>query len=239
MRIFLTFLAVTLFVTGCSTIIDKPTQNVRIETPGTEGAICYLEREDYRTRVWAPKTIRINKAQDPLNVRCLAPGNREKKVVIEPTFPTSTYMNLTNLMGGALIDYQTGAMFELPEVIEVDFTGMPAKPMPLPAYQQLLEEYPAIADLEEFRPGRSALQRDRHDPGIPMEKINRDFGPAAGQTDSDADTPGNQYKVLGGEKGISSTEDLTRHMNPQVFDSGSSGQNAPPAGTGPMPLAPF
>jgi len=160
-RIFPILLA-TLALSACATAIDRSTQEVTIETPGTTGALCFLERPGFRARVWAPKTLRINKSGDPLVVTCHAPSNRKKVVVAEAKIPASFYANVANgMLPGGLWDYESGAMFKYPEKITVDFTGMLPQPMPGPDYQRVLDENPAIFDMEEFRPGVPALQRDR------------------------------------------------------------------------------
>lgn len=154
-----------LAIAGCSTMVNRATQEITIETPGASGALCFLERPGYSSRVWAPKTVRLTKSKYDLSVRCIAPGNREKVEIVKPELPDSFFLNVANgLVPGALIDHETGAMFSLPEKVVVDFTTMQPKSMPPPDYQEVLDQNPDIAVMEEFRPGKSALQRDRNRP---------------------------------------------------------------------------
>jgi hypothetical protein len=213
-------LAVTALLTGCSTVIDRSTQDITVETPGATGAQCLMEWSGHRMRVLAPKTVKITKDEGPMTVTCLAPGNREKTVVIEPITPSSySYNFFTGFLPGALYDRDTGAMWLYPEKIVVDFTGMPVQDMPKPDYQQLLDANPGMAGMEEFRPGRAALQRDKD--YKPQELQPRrsdselfsgeDGGGGDGAWQGDGSTPA----VKAGSN--ASAEDLTRQMNPGVF----------------------
>lgn len=156
-------IAAVLMLSACSTVTDGATQEVAIETPGTSGAVCVLERPGHRMRVWAPKTVRITKSSGPMTVTCRAPGNREKTVVVDPEIADTFMLNIFNgFVPGALADNNTGAMYSYPDKIAVDFSGMPPQRMEKPDYQRVLDENPDIFDMEEFRPGTPALQRDRN-----------------------------------------------------------------------------
>lgn len=156
-------IAAVLMLSACSTVTDGATQEVAIETPGTSGAVCVLERPGHRMRVWAPKTVRITKSSGPMTVTCRAPGNREKTVVVDPEIADTFMLNIFNgFVPGALADNNTGAMYSYPDKIAVDFSGMPPERMEKPDYQRVLDENPDIFDMEEFRPGTPALQRDRN-----------------------------------------------------------------------------
>ncbi len=150
-------------------MVDRSTQEISIETPGTKGALCFMERPGFSQRIWAPQTFRITKSGDPLKVHCLAPGNREKTVIVEPSFPNSYALNALNGFVGGLYDYESGAMYTLPDKIVVDFSGITPGFMPQPDYQEVLDANPDIASMEEFRPGNAALQRDKYNGAIPLE----------------------------------------------------------------------
>lgn len=169
----LPFLAFLL--SSCSTALDKTYQEITVETPGAMEALCTLENRDFKYVVRAPKTLTITKSVKPLNVSCIAPGNREKTIIVTPKVSDAAFLNVGNgIVPGTFIDYKTAALYSFPDVISVDFTDVPAKRMPLPAYQQLLNDNPMLVELEEFRPGRSALQRDRYDRIPTLQKITSD-----------------------------------------------------------------
>lgn len=240
-------IAVVLMLSACSSVIGSATQDITIETPGTGDAICTLDRPGYASRVWAPKTVRITKSSDPMEITCRAPGNREKKIVVEPELATSFMLNAFNgVIPGAVVDYSTSAMYQYPEKIVVDFTGMLPQKMPVPDYQQVLDQNPDVFDMEEWRPGAAALQRDRNyaAPELrPRRSEQETFSDGGGSQVSveDAETPAPPQKQqavpqpaappVAIQPGSSSTADqLTRKMNPQVFGTGASG----PAGIHPV-----
>lgn len=248
MRHVLSILAVSAFLAGCSTMIDKPSQEITIETSGTEGALCFLERPGYSTRVWAPKTLIITKSPDPLEVTCRAPGNREKKVVAEPKVAKSYFANIANgMIPGALVDYETAAMFVYPEKIIVDFSGMQPQQMPAPEYQRTLAENPEIMGMEEFRPGQAALQRDRYStvPGLQPRRSMAELYSGVAPSASAGGAPSAPLRSTGVApiaeapvvprvtEGEGAADTLTRSMNPQVF--GGSGAAA---SGGPMAISP-
>lgn len=232
---------------ACSTVVRGPTQEVQILTPGVEGAVCMLETPGARRRVWVPTVVNIEKSHDPLSITCLAPGNREKTILVEPVVDNSAYMNLANAGVGALVDLETGAMFEFPETIVVDFRDIPSQPMPLPAYQQLLKENPNLADVEEFRPGMAILQRDRYQSVpqlIPRETGGGLFSDEANLTEIHSPS-GSVVRESSGE-GRVSADDLTRQWNPGVFEEGGFVGGTPlinepsgsDAGGAPVPITP-
>ncbi len=170
------FLAL-LLLAGCSTIMDRSTQDITIETPGASGALCILHREGYRDRIWAPRTVRVQKADEPLRITCRAPGNREKTLVIEPTISPNARKNAINGLIGMAYDYETSAMFLLPEKVVVDFTAMKPTSMPKPDYQEVLDANPDILRLEQFFPGAAAMNQDKtyRQPVLEPRKMESDF----------------------------------------------------------------
>lgn len=163
-------------LSACSTIIDRETQEMTFKTPGAEDSMCIMERAGLKQRVWPPQTVRVTKNSDIMTVHCVAPGNRARTVSIEPEIAHSMWLNVTNgFVPGFFYDHDSGALFKFPEVVIVDFRGIPATPTPLPAYQRLLQENPMLADVEEFRPGRPFMQRDRMTSQPAMQKYDDGF----------------------------------------------------------------
>lgn len=219
-----------LLLTACSTIIDRATQEMRVETIGAEGAMCYLERPGMKQKVYPPQTIRLTKTNDDITVRCFALGNREKTIIVEARMSATVMLNISNgFILGALYDYDTGALFKYPDIVRVDFSNTVVKAMPLPDYQKMLAENPMIMDMEEFRPGKSALQRDRYMETQILGKTERALAAEAGGNNgfSDTESSSEGEAAIVPQASSSSAEDLTRRMNPSVFGGGSEvGQGA-------------
>ncbi len=233
---FLSILCVTILLASCSRVMDGSTQEIMIETPGTAGALCFLERPGYRMRVWAPQTIHLTKSGDDLSVHCIAPGNREKTIVVEAEILDSFTLNVLNgVLPGAAVDYETGSMFTYPETVTVDFRGTAPKAMPLPDYQLMLMENPAIMNMEEFRPGESALQRDRHDvtPTLQPRKTDGDVFLEPGTGEGSAPLSETTSESSSSESSGQSTADsLTEQANPSVFGGGTPVISGPNASSG-------
>lgn len=156
---------------GCARFINGSTQQITIETPGADGAACFIENEEFRYKIYAPQTITITKSFYPLNVRCLAPGNRQKIVTVRPKVQETTFMNAANgFVPGMAVDYNSRAFYKFPELVVVDFTDMAPGQMPRPHYDRLLEQHPELRGWEEFRPGLPALQRDMNEPVRTLER---------------------------------------------------------------------
>jgi hypothetical protein len=239
-----------LIVTACSTVLEGPLQEVRVETPGVEGATCFLLRPGLSKRVFPPQTVKITRTNDDLTVRCTAMGNRERSILIENRLSDSAMLNVYNgLLPGILYDYDTGALFKFPDIIRVSFADVLVKPMPLPDYQKFLMENPMIADMEEFRPGQPALQRDRYEEVPTLQpRVPQVFDDASGTSDNAAGEEGSAATTSENKNAptsLSPAENLTRQMNPGVFDGGSGGisRPAPPVqyqggGAIPVPIYP-
>ncbi|MBU0800366.1 MAG: hypothetical protein KKA05_05115 [Alphaproteobacteria bacterium] len=168
---FLLLSVAVLAVSGCARLIEGSTQKITIETPGADGAACFIENEEFRYKIYAPQTITITRSFYPLNVRCLAPGNRQKTVTVRPKIQEATYMNAVNgFVPGMVVDYNSRAFYKFPEKIVVDFTDMAPGMMPVPHYDRLLKENPHLRGWEEFRPGLPALQRDQYDTPVELQR---------------------------------------------------------------------
>lgn len=186
MKRFLLMSVAILAVSGCGRMIDGSTQRMTIETPGANGAACFIENEEFRYKIYAPQTITITRSFYPLNVRCLAPGNRQKIVTIAPKVNEHTFMNAVNgFVPGMALDYNSRAFYKFPEHVVVDFTDMAPGPMPSPHYDRLLQDHPELRGWEEFRPGMPAPQRDLYDEVPTLQRrfvpsdITVDANPAA------------------------------------------------------------
>jgi len=163
MRI-LTLPIATLILSSCAYTLDTSFQDIEIKTPGAENAVCYTFIDDVRYRVFPPQKITITKSKENLEIDCLAPGNRRKKVIIEPVYSDHAALNLTTGGVTALWDYASKALYQYPEIVYVDFTHTPVKPMPLPAQNNPDVQRPEDYPLEQFSPGKARLNSDSHAP---------------------------------------------------------------------------
>ncbi len=159
-----------LFLSSCAYALDKQIQDITVLTPGAEDTVCYVYVEGLRYKVHPPETVNISKSNQDLIVDCLAPQNRRRKVVIEPTLSDHEYLNAANAGAGAVWDYAANAMFTYPSVIEVDFTSARTSPESMPAQNNPDIKQPEEYLLEEFRPGLPALNSDRGTTQTPILK---------------------------------------------------------------------
>lgn len=227
-----------LFLGACATIIDKPTQDIRVETPGAKDSVCFLENDYARYRVHPPQTIKITKFDKPFAVNCMASGNRDKSVDIDPELSQSVYYNVANaVIPGVVTDYATRSMYESPTLVVVDFTNMKPHLHPLPDYQLDILQNPNLFQYEEFRTGRPALQSDRNEEPYELEKRDRSVSLIQGGGIQNAETSGNQENsdssssssassssssaASGRGNDGESADSMTRSMNPQIFYGGA------------------
>lgn len=243
----LRYAAVALLLASCSTVIDGQIQDVTIETTGASNTLCYMQNREFSFRFYPPQTLKVTKSADPYTIRCLAPGNREKTIVVEPKVSDNIYWNATNVGAGVPIDHLSSAMYELPDKIVINFEGMIPSGYEQPGYNSFFDRNPQLKGVEEFRPGQAALLRDAGEPSHELRK--------RGEAGSDEETIPSGGPVSGAAlmsieplppvittappppvpatSRSMSAEDLTRSMNPQVFGQGSS---MPAAVSAPVPM---
>lgn len=163
--------AALITLSGCSYFAHTALQDIRIETPGAQNAVCYMYVDGLRYKYRPPQTMTITKSKEDLVVDCVAPGNRRRKVVIEPLRDLHAKGNaVTGVLPGMAWDYASEAGFFYPELIEVDFNGAPLASEALPQHNNPDIRQPETYQLEEFTPGSPRLNEDRYAPKIPLEK---------------------------------------------------------------------
>lgn len=126
--------ATVLTITACASVVDTPQQELRIVTPGAEGARCTLTNDHASFVAHPPKAVTIHRASTPLTVTCQAPGNRERTTVVYAKLNKTALGNATTAGVGAVYDQVSGALYEYPSPVTVDFTATRATQMPLPSY---------------------------------------------------------------------------------------------------------
>ncbi|MDB5492281.1 MAG: hypothetical protein JWO78_2130 [Micavibrio sp.] len=162
-QITVTFAALMLsgaMLSGCSTAMNGGTEDIRINIAGTGEALCDVTQPGRRYRVYAPSSFRAMRSKDDLRIRCQAPGNRQQVVVLKSELSRDLPYNVSNLGVGVGWDAMTGAMYNYPSEVLVDFRGMPPTSYPQPDYQDVFDQNPELLQMEQFRPGLPALGSD-------------------------------------------------------------------------------
>ncbi len=138
-------LSSTLFLlSACSSIIDGQTQAITVETPGAQNALCRVNNGGNRYDVYTGQTVNIRRSFNELVVHCKADGNREKTILVKQEANEWVFLNVANgFIPGATYDVLSGGAFEYPDLITVNFVGMPIKPYDVPVYHS-----------DELRPNR-------------------------------------------------------------------------------------
>lgn len=155
-------LGVLASLSSCAYTLDKQIQDITVVTPGAEDAVCYMYVDGLRYKFFPPQTMNITKSRQDLVVDCLAPQNRRRKVVIEPTLSEHAPLNVANgIIPGTTWDIASNSMFTYPDVVTVDFTSAQPMPEALPAQNNPDIRQPEDYDLEEFTSGLPRLNSDR------------------------------------------------------------------------------
>ncbi|MCB1562716.1 MAG: hypothetical protein KDJ75_04005 [Alphaproteobacteria bacterium] len=218
MRRFLSFFCLLpLFAGGCAYVKDTSNQNITVLTPGAEDAQCYVYVEGLRYSFNPPETVNIFKSKENLEIDCLAPGNRRKKISVPATIAKASAGNVaTGVLPGATWDYLSGAMFRYPDVIEVDFTGMPVSPESMPAQNNPDIVQPEDYTLEQFTPTRPRLNGDREAP--PPELLRRGHG--GGSAAMTFDGSGYAVESLEPVEGKGDLMDVVKDLGPEINPAG-------------------
>lgn len=219
---FLIAASAVLVLSACATAIETPTQDLTIQLIGTGEALCDVRQKNYRYRAYAPGSIRVQKANEPMHIRCEAPGNRQLTTTLDPEVSKTVMANVTNgVVPGMAWDYFSGAMYKYPDRVVMDFSAMPPQPYELPDYQKVFARNPALQSMEEFRPGIAALQSDIGRPvqGLPPREVavvaeESVPGTMFVETLESTSVPAPSAPIP--DAGMSA-EGLTRMMNPHVF----------------------
>ncbi len=224
-------LASVLLLTSCAYAVDKHIQDLKITTPGAQGSVCYVYVDGLRYRVYPPQSITVDNTKEDLVVDCLAPGNRRKKVIIEPQIPDSFYANAANGFVGGAFDAVSGAMYKFPAVIEVDFTDAPIVAEPPPAQNDPDIKQPEEYVLEEFLPSSPRLNSDKFATPTKIERKERFQRQESSYVDQDFSFEGSNNM-----RGKGNLDDAPRVYSPPIdmFPA----QPAPATSDGPVKLLP-
>ncbi|MDD9901667.1 MAG: hypothetical protein OXT65_11860 [Alphaproteobacteria bacterium] len=113
------FLALVSFLAlaGCASYVDKPYQMVTVVTPGVSGADCVLETRDNKFMVLTPGKVRVERAEDTLDVTCnkVLYNTAHKRVESKVTLGRSAWGTVL----GMAYDTANESVYTYPDVIEV------------------------------------------------------------------------------------------------------------------------
>lgn len=168
---------IALFLTGCGTIADHQTVLMTVKTPGAENAKCLLENKDYKYVAYSNETIRVMKTPYDMVVRCTAPGNREKTILVKRELNEWVFVNVANgFVPGATYDYFSRGAFDYPNTVIVDFAGVNVKPYPLPGYESddLYREN-IRGKIEYMGPTEQITEENKYDTQKPLQKIENTY----------------------------------------------------------------
>ena len=230
MRLFkiLPAFAALYLVTGCASIIDGPTQNVTLHTPGATEAECILTN-GVKYRVQTGETVRIMRSRRDLVVDCYASGDRHKQLVIPSDVNAWGLTNVSNgVVPGTTYDHYSGGLYTYPREITVDFVGMPTRGFETPGYQNKDAPNPYKQAIEPYAPNTPRIPNDTEYERRGVGKRNAnlssnpfasdDNGGAADVTPMPAETSVPAMTPSKPNLSGSTADELTRSANPDVFD---------------------
>ncbi|MEM6781810.1 MAG: hypothetical protein AAF569_08105 [Pseudomonadota bacterium] len=215
-------IASLLMITGCSSVLEGPTQQVTLLTPGAENAECMIHNKDFRYQMTSNETRKIMRSEHDMVVDCLAPGNREKSIVVENDLSRVATGNIATLGLGAAYDYYDNSLYTYPSVITVDFRNTPPQSYGLPQHHAEDLPDPSTLPVENYTPSLPKVDEDRFKPQPILQKIDRgmdeDMFVSEPTPLPEALPPVTSAPVSVSPSSPGTTADeLTRSMNPQVF----------------------
>lgn len=161
-----------LILAACGSMIDHQTVEMTVKTPGAENAKCYLENEDHKFVVYSNETVQVMKSPHDLVVRCLAPGNREKTVLVKRELNNWVFVNVVNgFVPGTAYDVLSRGVYDYPDEVTVSFVGEAVKQYPLPDYMAAdLVNGNHKGKTEYMGPGTVIAEKDKHHQPQVLEK---------------------------------------------------------------------
>ncbi len=153
-----------LVLSGCGSIYNGTTQKMTILTPGAENSECALENDIIKSHAHPPQTIKVKRNRLPLTIICTAPGNRVKSTILAPKITKAgAYNAITFSIPGAIYDDHSGALYEYPEVVEIDFNNVPAISSPKPKYENPVIKKDSTTNMEYMGPTTQILPNEKTD----------------------------------------------------------------------------
>jgi hypothetical protein len=215
---------------ACAYAIDKSIQDVKVVTPGARGSVCRVYVDGLRYDAYPPQTISVSKSSKEMIVDCLAPGNRRKEIVIKPQIAKTFYANAANAFIGAPVDAMSGAMYEYPTIIEVNFVNTPVRDEDPPAQNASDIKQPEEYRIEQFGPITPILNDDYSREGFALQRRQSSAGQGYIDQDISTGAPG-RYSDKGDLQPVTTTINIPA-------DSGDSDAISAEPSAAPVPLYP-
>lgn len=173
-----------LCLSACAYTFETAIQDLTVETPGAQNAICYVYVDGLKYKFYPPQTINVKKSNSDLLVDCIAPGNR----FVKATFPVegsdlAIGNVVTGVVPGLAWDAASGALWKYPDVLLIDFRNVKPSLMPLPAHNNSDIGRPEDHKLEEFLPSEMRLNSDLDRVHEPLRK--KEIAPPKGKYGTD------------------------------------------------------
>lgn len=218
---------------ACASIIDGPTQNVRLDTPGATEAECTLTN-GVKYRAVTGETLRIMRSHRDLVVDCYATGDRHKQIIVPSTYNGWGAANVSNgVVPGGTYDHFSGGLYIYPEIITVDFVGIPTRGFETPEYMNKDAPNPYKQSIESYGASTPSIPSDSEYLKRGLKKRDADMStnpfatggsvapagetvtplPSAASTSSIPAMTPSKPNLSGGN-----AEELTRSANPAVFN---------------------
>ena len=214
----------TIFLGACGTLVEGQTQRVKLVTPGAPESRCTLDN-GVRYPLEAGQTAEIMRSHNDLVVDCYASGNRHKVVTVPSGYNNWSTANVLNgAVPGYGYDHFSGGLYEYPEVITIDFVGVPTRGFETPNYHNKDAPNPYTQAIENYGPTvpKTTNDSDYLSRGLQKRTMDSSSNPFATSSDMNVPPPSPGAVVTpmptpAAPKGANADE-LTRSMNPSVFN---------------------
>ncbi len=196
-----------LILGACGYSVESSHQDISFVTPGAEDAVCYVNVNDVKYKLYPPQTLNIKKSDEDMIITCSAPGNRQRVMEV-PAAMTERAVWGTPV--GMAWDYASQSLFYYPSVIAIDFSQEELVPNKPPKHNNKDIKQPEEYDLEEFLPSTPRLNSDKHDVKTPLlrkDDMYSDASIESMESDSLVDGKGDLQDVI---------EDLTSDSSSDV-----------------------
>ena len=181
---------------ACAYSVESSHQDISFVTPGAEDAVCYVNVDDVKYKVYPPQSLNIKKSDKDMFITCKAPGNRVREMEVPATM---TERALWGTPVGMAWDYASQSLFYYPSVIAIDFSQEDLVPNKPPKHNNSDIKQPEEYDLEEFRPSAPRMNSDKHNVSTPLLRRGEEYSDEAieeMQSDSTEGGKGDMQSLL-------------------------------------------
>ena len=227
-------LSAALMLGACGTMAEGQTQDVTLRTPGASSARCILDN-GLRYPIETGQTIQIMRSFHAMEVDCYAIGNRHITKTIPAGANPWSAANVANAGAGVGYDAASMGLYTYPDVITVDFTGVPTTGYETPDYMNRDAPNPYEQAVEPMGPNevrgpdgieymprgvekRSQMSSNPFSVEMKTTPVKTDMPSAPAMTPSKEGAVQKQSSMSGVPSG-KTAEELTRSANPTVFNN--------------------